>query len=330
MGETVAAAATAAAAALCCTGATRALIPILKRRGMLDLPNERSSHALATPRGGGIALTGSVLLFWLAFCVAGHAPWAVLAVVFGALVLAVVSWLDDLRDLSPALRLPAHAVAVGIGLVAVQTANSFAAAFGPSLFVAAAGLAWVWWINLFNFMDGIDGLAAGEAAAIGLGLLLFAGLGVGVDPQLAWFAAAILGAATGFLVWNWPPARIFLGDVGSIPLGYLTGFLLLAVAAGGHWRVALILPLYFLADATITLGRRMLRRERFWRAHREHFYQRAVGRGQGHAAVTKRVIAADLILIVCGWTAENGWGAVALAGACVAVAVLLAVLAPGR
>src|SRR5262249_49620488 len=209
-----------------------------------------------------------------------------------------VSWLDDLRDLSPALRLPAHAVAVAIGLVALQTANSFAAAFGPPLFVAAAGLAWVWWINLFNFMDGIDGLAAGGGGAIGLGLLLFAGLGVGVDPQLAWFAAAILGAATGFLVWNWPPARIFLGDVGSIPLGYLTGFLLLGVAAGGHWRVALILPLYFLADATITLGRRMLRRERFWRAHREHFYQRAVGRGQGHAAVTKRVIAADLVLIV--------------------------------
>jgi UDP-N-acetylmuramyl pentapeptide phosphotransferase/UDP-N-acetylglucosamine-1-phosphate transferase len=302
----------------------------LERRGVLDLPNERSLHALATPRGGGIALTGSVLLFWLAFRVAGRAPPAVLAVVFGALVLAVVSWLDDLRGLSPALRLPAHAVAVAIGLIALQTANPFAAAFGPALFFAAAGLAWVWWINLFNFMDGIDGLAACEAAAIGLGLLLFAGLGVGVDPQLAWLAAAILGGATGFLVWNWPPARIFLGDVGSIPLGYLTGFLLLAVAAGGHWRVALILPLYFLADATITLGRRMLHCERFWRAHREHFYQRAVGRGQGHAAVTKRVIAADLVLIACGWTAENGWGAIALAGACVAVAVLLAALAAGR
>jgi UDP-N-acetylmuramyl pentapeptide phosphotransferase/UDP-N-acetylglucosamine-1-phosphate transferase len=261
----------------------------------------------------------------------GRAPPVVIAVALGTLLLAIVSWIDDLRDLSPALRLPAQAVAVAIGLAALpQIANRLAAAFGPALSFAAAGLAWVWWINLFNFMDGIDGIAAGEAAAIGLGVLLFAGLGVGVDPQLAWLAAAILGAAVGFLVWNWPPARIFLGDVGSTALGYLTGFLLLGVAFAGHWRVALILPLYFFADATVTLGRRLLRGERIWRAHRQHFYQRAVGHGRSHAAVTKRVIAADLILIACGWTAENGWGTIALASACVTVAVLLAALAAGR
>jgi UDP-N-acetylmuramyl pentapeptide phosphotransferase/UDP-N-acetylglucosamine-1-phosphate transferase len=321
----------AAGAALCCAGATRALIPILRRRGILDLPNERSSHARATPRGGGIALTGSVLLCWLALGIAGRAPLVVLAVVLGTLVLAIVSWIDDLYGLAPALRLPAHAGAVAIGLVALpHTANPVAAAFGPALYFAAAGLAWVWSINLFNFMDGIDGLAAGEAAAIGLGLLLFAGLGVGVEPRLAWLAAAILGAALGFLVWNWPPARIFLGDVGSTTLGYLTGFLLLGVASGGHWRVALILPLYFVADATITLGRRLLRGERIWRAHREHFYQRATGRGQGHAAVTARVIAADLVLVACGWTAENGWGTIGLASACLSVIVLLIALASGR
>jgi UDP-N-acetylmuramyl pentapeptide phosphotransferase/UDP-N-acetylglucosamine-1-phosphate transferase len=315
--------------ALCCAGATRALIPILERRGVLDLPNERSSHTLATPRGGGIALTGSVLLSWLALGMGGRAPPVVIAVVLGTLVLAIVSWIDDLRGLSPALRLPAHAVAVAIGLVALPHTADPLAALGPALCFAAAGLAWVWWINLFNFMDGIDGLAAGEAAAIGLGLLLFAGLGVGVDSRLAWLAAAILGAAIGFLVWNWPPARIFLGDVGSTTLGYLTGFLLLGVAFAGHWRAALILPLYFVADATITLGRRLLRGERFWRAHREHFYQRAIGHGQGHAAVTTRVIAADLMLIACGWTAENGWGTIGLASACVTVAVLLAALAAG-
>jgi UDP-N-acetylmuramyl pentapeptide phosphotransferase/UDP-N-acetylglucosamine-1-phosphate transferase len=303
----------------------------LRRRGVLDLPNERSSHALATPRGGGIALTGSVLLSWLALGMAGRAPPFVIAVVLGTLVLAIVSWIDDLRGLSPALRLPAHAVAVAIGLVALPSAdNGLHAWLGPGLYFAAAGLAWVWWINLFNFMDGIDGLAAGEAAATGLGLLLFAAAGVGVDPRLAWLAAAILGAAIGFLVWNWPPARIFLGDVGSTTLGYLTGFLLLGVASAGHWRVALILPLYFVADATITLGRRLWRGERFWHAHREHFYQRAIAHGQGHAAVTKRVIAADLLLAACGWTAENGWGAIGVASAGIIVAVLLAALAAGR
>ena len=94
-------------------------------------------------------------------------------------------------------------------------------------------------------------------------------------------------------MWNWAPARIFLGDVGSVPLGYLLGFLLLEPAARGAWKVALILPLYFLADATITLLRRLVRGERVWQAHREHFYQRAVQRGLGHAAVVRRVIAAD-------------------------------------
>jgi UDP-N-acetylmuramyl pentapeptide phosphotransferase/UDP-N-acetylglucosamine-1-phosphate transferase len=303
----------------------------LARHGLLDVPNERSSHTLATPRGGGIALTGSVLLAWLLLGIAGWVSPIVIGIALSTMLLAIVSWIDDLYSLSPALRLPTHALTVAIGLlILLQTANRTSAWLGSKLHFAAAGLAWVWWINLFNFMDGIDGVAAGEAAAIGLGLLLFAGLGVGVDPQLAWLAATILGAAIGFLVWNWPPARIFLGDVGSTTLGYLTGFLLLGVAFDGHWRVALILPLYFVADATITLGRRLLRGERFWRAHREHFYQQAVRHGLGHAAVTKRVIAGDLVLIACGWTAENGWGAIALATACVAVGVLLAALAAGR
>jgi UDP-N-acetylmuramyl pentapeptide phosphotransferase/UDP-N-acetylglucosamine-1-phosphate transferase len=140
-------------------------------------------------------------------------------------------------------------------------------------------------------------------------------------------AAAVAAAAAGFLVWNWAPARIFLGDVGSVPLGYLLGFLLLEQAARGHWKVAVILPLYFLADATITLLRRLSRGQRVWQAHRQHFYQRAVQRGLGHAAVVQRVIAADIVLIGCGWTAENGWSILGLIGAGVTVALLLAWLA---
>ena len=179
-------------------------------------------------------------------------------------------------------------------------------------------------------MDGTDGLAGSEAAAIGAGLLLFARIGVGSDPALALLAAAVIGAAGGFLVWNWPPARIFLGDVGSAPLGYLLGFLLLAVAFAGHWKIALILPLYFIADATITLTRRLLRGERVWLPHREHFYQTAVQRGLSHAAVAQRVIAADMLLIGCGWAAENVWAGVPLAVSVVTVMILLAALAHGR
>src|SRR5262249_59322582 len=131
-------------------------------------------------------------------------------------------------------------------------------------------------------------------------------------------------ASVGFLVWNWAPARIFLGDVGSVPLGYLLGFLLLALAWSGYWKIALILPLYFLADATITLCRRLVRGERVWRPHRTHFYQRAVQRGLGHADVVLRVIAANLLLIGCGWAAENGWGITGLAAAAIVVAAVLA------
>jgi UDP-N-acetylmuramyl pentapeptide phosphotransferase/UDP-N-acetylglucosamine-1-phosphate transferase len=216
----------------------------------------------------------------------------------------------------------AQAAAVVIGILVLP---------GPRdlLYLAAIGFLWIWWINLFNFMDGIDGLAGSEAAAIGAGLLLFGSVGAGADPALQALVAAVTGAAIGFLVWNWSPARVFLGDVGSVPLGYVLGFLLLGWAVHGYWKIALVLPLYFLADATITLARRLLRGERIWQAHREHFYQLAVRRGLSHAAVIKRVIAANLVLIGCGWAAENGWGAVSLAASAATVAILLTALARG-
>lgn len=324
-------AAVAAATGIVSGLASGALIPILRRREVLDRPNDRSSHSVPTPRGGGIALIGAVVLAWAALSQAGRVSPAVIGVLLGAGLLAVVSWIDDLRGLSPALRLPVQGAAVAIGILALpETHNLLQGWLGPVAYFAAIGLIWMWWVNLFNFMDGIDGLAGSEAAAIGGGLLLFAGVGNGVDPETAVLAAGVLGAAVGFLYWNRAPARIFLGDVGSVPLGYLLGFLLIDLAARGYWKIALILPLYFLADATITLVRRLLRGERVWQAHRHHYYQRAVRRGLGHAAVVERVIAADLILIGCGWAAENGWGAVSLGGAIAVVAALLLALARGR
>ncbi len=301
---------------------TKLLIPILAHRQILDRPNERSSHQVPTPRGGGIAVIGSVLLAWIVLARTGSVPSGVFGIALGSVLLAAVSWLDDLRGLSPVVRLLAQAAVVAIGVFVLP---------GPlePLQLAPIGIVWIWWINLFNFMDGIDGLAGSEAAAIGAGLLLFASVGAGVDPAQRVLAAAVTGAAIGFLVWNWSPARIFLGDVGSVPLGYVLGFLLLGLAVRGHWKIALILPLYFLADATITLARRLLRGERVWQAHREHFYQQAVRRGLGHAAVVKRVISANLVLIGCGWASENGWGSISLAASAAALAILLTILARG-
>jgi UDP-N-acetylmuramyl pentapeptide phosphotransferase/UDP-N-acetylglucosamine-1-phosphate transferase len=323
MGDAGLSAAVALATGLLSCFATRVLVPILRRRDILDHPNERSAHRVPTPRGGGIAVIGSLLLAWILLAGAGLALPGVIGVSLGAGILAVVSWVDDLWGLSPLLRLLAQIVVVAIGIWAKARGLGWAG-------FAAIGLLWIWCTNLFNFMDGIDGITGTETAAIGIGLLLFASVGTGADPGLTMLAAAMVGAALGFLVWNWSPARIFLGDVGSAPLGYLVGFLLLDLVMRGFWKVALILPLYFLADASITLARRLLRGERVWRAHREHFYQLAVRAGLSHAAVVERVIAADFVLIGCGWAAENGWSAVSLAIAATTVAALLAALSQGR
>jgi UDP-N-acetylmuramyl pentapeptide phosphotransferase/UDP-N-acetylglucosamine-1-phosphate transferase len=178
-------------------------------------------------------------------------------------------------------------------------------------------------------MDGIDGIAGSEAVAIGLGLLLAASGGLMFDFSIAFPAAVIVLATLGFLVWNWAPARIILGDVGSVPLGFMLGFLLRELALRGLWKAALILPLYFLADATLTLLRRLARGERPWQAHREHFYQRAVQRGLSHSAVVLRVIAADAILVACAWIAEIYSGFAGLAVAVATVGLLLVALGRG-
>jgi UDP-N-acetylmuramyl pentapeptide phosphotransferase/UDP-N-acetylglucosamine-1-phosphate transferase len=170
-------------------------------------------------------------------------------------------------------------------------------------------------------MDGIDGITGTETACLGVGLHI-----VAWPSGDALLAALLAAAALGFLRWNWQPARLFLGDVGSVPLGYLLGYLLLAEAGRGGWAASLILPLYYLADATWTLMRRLFRGERIWQAHREHFYQRAVRAGLAHAAVVRRILAADIGLIALASLASRGYEATALPAAAAIVALLLAAL----
>jgi UDP-N-acetylmuramyl pentapeptide phosphotransferase/UDP-N-acetylglucosamine-1-phosphate transferase len=306
--------------------ATGRVLRRLRERAILDRPNERSSHAIPTPRGGGIGILAALLPAWMAIVVLGYSDSAPLAAIACALVLALVSWRDDVGGLSPTLRFAVQALAVAIGIAALPGAGTvFQHLLPPWLDRLAAGLLWLWFVNLFNFMDGIDGIAGSEAAAIGGGVALLAlahldlvGLGNGM------LGAAIAGAAVGFLRWNWSPATLFMGDVGSVPLGYLIGWLLLALAGAGLWAPALILPLYFLADASWTLLRRLLRGETIWRPHREHFYQRAVQAGRSHADVVLRILIADLVLIGAAlWATEEGGELPALAVAIVAVALLL-------
>jgi UDP-N-acetylmuramyl pentapeptide phosphotransferase/UDP-N-acetylglucosamine-1-phosphate transferase len=315
-------AASAAAGAL-----TWLVLLTLRRRAILDHPNERSSHSTPTPRGGGIAVMAVVIAAAVLVAAFEPAPpkglWHMLG---GIAILAVVSWRDDLRSLSAMLRLTAQAAAVVIGLSGLP---SEALVFQGALPLAAdrvvAALLWIWFVNLFNFMDGIDGIAGSETVCITAGLVWLATVGR-LEPGAALLAAATGGAALGFLWWNWQPARIFLGDVGSVPLGYLIGWLLIGAAAAGAWAAALILPLYYLADATITLGRRAARGEAVWRAHRDHFYQRAVQGGLSHGQVVRFVVAGNVALIGLAVVAESGWRLPALLAALVVVGTMLLLL----
>ena len=299
----------------------------LIRFRVFDLPNQRSSHATPTPRGGGLAIVPLLLLAWAG---AGQLlmPWSsnLWAVPAGAVVLALVSLVDDLKGLPMTFRLVIQTGAVSLGLLALQDSGPvFQGWLPPVLDRFLAALAWLWFINLFNFMDGIDGLAGVEAVSIGAGLGLAAWI-LGLPwlmIALPWLLAAAVG---GFLPWNWAPAKIFLGEVGSVPLGYLLGWVLLLFASQGLWVPALVLPLYFLADASLTLVRRALRHSRPWEAHREHVYQRAVQGGCSHAQVVRLVVACNLVLIAMASWAIMGRAWSALLGSCLAVALLLAIL----
>ncbi len=276
---------------------TGALLRVLRARAILDHPNERSSHAKPVPRGGGIALISVALASWAIAASLGEAAWSVVQPIIGlCLGLALVSWADDLRGLPPVLRLAAQAAAVAIALLTVPF--WFPGPLDPMVAAVLAGLAWLWFINLFNFMDGIDGIAGVEAVTVAGGAALVAAVS-GMTDGTPVLGAALAGAALGFLAWNWPPAKLFLGDVGSVPLGFLLGWILLSLAAHGHWAAALILPGYFLADASWTLARRALRGERVWHAHREHLYQRAVQAGASHAHVSGAVAITNLALVAC-------------------------------
>ncbi len=308
--------------------ATRTVLPVLAERQILDHPNERSSHTHPTPRGAGIAVISVLIVAWwvvsnISEPMANSPPMA--SVLAGAAGLAFLSWIDDTRGLKPSTRLSAQFATVSI--VIVVAPESFGVLQGwvsPGLGLILAGFLWVWFLNLYNFMDGIDAISAVETICIGCGIAIVATVADLVTP-LAAFGLTAAAAAAGFLWWNRPPARIFLGDVGSVPLGFLMAWLLFVLAAEGLWAAALILPLYYVADATVTLIDRVTRLEPVFAAHREHAYQRAVHRGMSHGAAVLAITGVNIVLIALAAAAARWpqWGWAALLGAIAAVALLL-------
>jgi Fuc2NAc and GlcNAc transferase len=260
--------------------------------GMIDVPNERSSHEIPTPRGGGIAIVVATTAVVVILAVVGALRLDVLAAVCGGLPVAVVGYLDDRRRLSARVRLAVHFAAAAWALTCLGGLPPVL--IGEHLRTwGAANYVWgmlgvVWILNLFNFMDGIDGIATAEAVFIAVGGAL---LTIVTSSDISGTGAACLtlaAASAGFLLWNWPPARIFMGDVGSGYLGYVIA--VLALVAMRENPVALwswlILGGLFFADATITLVRRTLRGERLHEAHRSHAYQWLSRRWGSHRRVT--------------------------------------------
>lgn len=285
-----------------------------RRHGLIDMPGERRSHEVETPRGGGIGIVIACLacLVMMAFRDMHHFNWLLIAT--GLALVASIGWLDDHRPLPAWPRLGVHAVAAILLAVSLHLGGAGAAVCVVG-FVLAIGL-----INVWNFMDGINGLATSQALLCGLAFAVLPGFAAPV------LGVAIAGACLGFLPFNFPRARMFLGDVGSGALGYLIAVLIVIGVASSSvrdWPLLLLAPLAMLVDSSLTLLWRMHRRARWWQPHTEHAFQRW-SRNTGHTVVTLAYGLWTMIVIgvmLSGWGRPGNTGFVAFL-ACVTAAML--------
>jgi UDP-N-acetylmuramyl pentapeptide phosphotransferase/UDP-N-acetylglucosamine-1-phosphate transferase len=275
---------------------TWAIRPMMLRHALAK-PNARSSHRIPTPQGAGIAVIAATLI--VAAAIAGFvgAPGLKMPLaVFGAtLFIAVVGLADDVSSIPVLPRLLLQGLAVAAVVVAAPDQLRVVPALPLWIERALLLLAGLWFVNLVNFMDGLDLMTVAEAVPVTAAVVLLGWLGE-IPASTTIVAAALCGALLGFSPFNRPVARIFLGDVGSLPIGLLLGWCLLQLAFHQQFAAALLLPLYYLADATVTLCRRLIRREPFWAAHRSHFYQRATDNGYTVWRVVSEVFALNMLL----------------------------------
>lgn len=282
---------------------------------VMDQPNHRSLHAVPTPRIGGLGVLAGILGGAMAILtLRGELSLPLWTLLLLLILLGGFCFVDDRRGLSAALRLPVHLV-----IAAVWVASSGKLGAGDTAsWLIAGGLMFAlgWMMNLYNFMDGSNGLAGGMAV-VGFGAYGIAATLAG-QPELAALAFAVAAAALAFLLFNFDPARVFLGDVGSIPLGFLAGALGLWGWQASAWPVWFSLLVFspFIVDATVTLLRRALRGEKVWQAHHDHAYQHLIRSGWSHRQLA---LAAYLLMATCAFSAlvlrfsDSHWVTAALA-----------------
>ena len=308
------------------------------RANMLDLPNERSSHTVPTPRGGGL----SIVLVFIAAVVFAYEQSLLnsgeaLYLLAGSMAIAVIGFADDYRDVARSWRFLVQLI-VAIGAV-VALGGMPETNFGSTVTdLGTVGdvllvVFMVWFINLFNFMDGIDGLAGVELICISAGAVFLIGTGSGLP--LSMLLTALSAATLGFLYWNWPPARIFMGDVGSAFAGFALVAIAIMASRSGYTSIWswLILSGVFFVDATITLIIRILRGDRWHSAHRSHAYQIAARRFGSHKPVTLIVLAINIawlfpLALYVDANPEAGWWVTFIAWA--PLAAMSIVLGAGR
>jgi UDP-N-acetylmuramyl pentapeptide phosphotransferase/UDP-N-acetylglucosamine-1-phosphate transferase len=287
-----------AAAALASALLIVVLRPLLKSYAMAK-PNARSSHKLPTPQGGGVAVIAATILIPYAafyFLPAVAAPALRLPIVAAAVVLiAGVGVLADLHPKNVTSRLLLQAIAVATVIFVLPPGLRIVPIVPLTVERIALMIGGLWFVNLVNFMDGLDLMTVAEAVPITAALAVISFLGLLPVPATV-ISLALCGAMIGFAYFNRPAATLFLGDVGSMPIGLIVGWLLVLLAGNGGRTAAILLPLYYLADSTITLFRRVINGEQVWQAHRSHFYQRATANGFSVIEVSGRVFAVNLAL----------------------------------
>ena len=287
-----------AAAALVTALLIVALRPLLDRYAMAR-PNARSSHKTPTPQGGGIAvIVATIVVSYAAFYFlpAGAAPALRLPIIFAAVVLiAGVGVLADIHPEHVASRLLLQTLTVAAVIFVLPSGLRVMPIVPLSTERIALLIGGLWFVNLVNFMDGLDWMTVAETVPITAALAAIGLFGI-LPPTAIVVSLALCGAMIGFAHFNRPVAKLFLGDVGSLPIGLMLGWLLVLLAGNGGRAAAILLPLYYLADSTITLIRRARNGEKVWRAHRSHFYQRATDRGFSVLAVVARVFIVNVAL----------------------------------
>jgi UDP-N-acetylmuramyl pentapeptide phosphotransferase/UDP-N-acetylglucosamine-1-phosphate transferase len=312
------------------------LLPMF-RRYALARPNARSSHSAPTPQGGGVAVILAVVIaLGVDRALIGPEPAALVHMLpLGAAVvlLTIVGAIDDMVPIAPMWRLAVQAVAVTL-TVATMPVELRAIPIVPIAIERAAEIfAGLWFVNLVNFMDGIDWMTVAETVPSAASMFIFALFGA-APAMTGSVALALCGAMLGFAPFNKPVAKLFLGDVGSLPIGLLLFWLLLQLAGGGHLAAAMLLPLYYVADTSITLLRRLASGERITEAHRTHFYQLAVVRGFSVMTVVQSVFAVNLMLAVLAalsiLISSVAFDLLAIAGGGMLVAALLATMWRGK